>query len=159
MNSAIKQYSNKVKARNAKARAIATSRVRNLPKVPRVMLSPNYVNPITLNFPRGSVIIYEIIDRITGRKNYFDKDTFWKLAKRAPNNYWLLMADPKKPLGFKNPTTRSMIYPRNVRRVTVAAKKTPSPKTAAKKIVSAARKHLAKKKRETGHAGTQRVSK
>jgi len=150
MNSAIKQYSNKMKARNAKARAIATSRVKALPKVPRVMLSPNYVNPITLNFPKGSIIIYEIIDRRTGRKDYFDKNTFWKLARHAPNNYWLLMADPKKPLGFKNPTTRSNVYPRNVRRVTVAAKKkTPSPKTAAKKIQSAVRKHLSKKKAKT----------
>jgi hypothetical protein len=147
MNAAIKQYSDKMKVRNAKARAIATSRVKALPKVPRVMLSPNYVNPITLNFPKGSLVIYEIIDRITGRKNYFDKDTFWKLAKRAPNNYWLLMADPKKPLGFRNPTTRSNVYPRNVRRVTVAAKKkTPSPTAAAKKIQSAVRKHLSKKK-------------
>jgi hypothetical protein len=147
MNVAVKQYANKMKARNAKARAIAISRVKALPKVPRVMLSPNYVNPITLNFPKGSVVVYEIIDRITGRKNYFDKDTFWKLAKRAPNNYWLLMSDPKKSLGFRNPTTRSNVYPRNVRRVTVAAKKkTPSRSVAAKKIQSAVRKHLSKKK-------------
>jgi hypothetical protein len=160
--------------RRAKAQAVARSKVAALPKVPRVLLSPGYVNPITLNFPKGSIIIYEITNRRTGRKDYFDKDTFWKLARHAPNNYWLLMADPKKPLGFKNPTTRSNVYPRNVRRVTVAAKKkTPSPKTAAKKIQSAVRKHISKKKaktvkkpsppkkrqRETGRAGSQRVSK
>jgi len=141
------------------------------------MLNKNYVNPITLEFPKGSIIVYEITDRITGRKNYFDKDTFWKLARRAPDNYWLLIADPKKPLGFRNPSTRSNVYPRNVRRVTVKPKpKTPTRNNAARKIQSAVRKHLSKKraspkkktptrksptksKRETGRVGTQRVSK
>lgn len=142
--------------RRAKAQAVARSRVAALPKVPRILLSPGYVNPITLNFPNGSVVVYEIKNHKTGRKDYFDKDTFWKLAKHAPNNYWLLMADPKKPLGFRNPTTRSNVYPRNVRRVTVAAKKkTPSPKTAAKRIQSAVRKHLGKKPKPT----PRRVSK
>jgi hypothetical protein len=147
MNPVLAKLIQDKKQRANKKAATARSRVKALPKVPRIMLSPGYVNPITLNFPKGSVVIYEIKNHKTGRKDYFDKDTFWKLASRAPNNYWLLMADPKKPLGFRNPSTRSNVYPRNVRRVTVAAKKkTPSPKAAAKKIQSAVRKHLNKKK-------------
>jgi hypothetical protein len=143
----LKNIVKKQKARLSKAYATARTEVAALPKVPRILLEPNYVNPITLNFPKGSIIIYEITNRRTGRKDYFDKDTFWKLARRPPDNYGLLIADPKKPLGFKNPATRSNVYPRNVRRVTVAAKKkTPSPKTAAKKIQSAYRKRLSKKK-------------
>ena len=138
----------KVAERAKKIQNEIRNEIRALPKVPRIMLSANYVNPITLEFPKGSMIVYEITNRVTGRKNYFDRATFWKLAKRSPDDYGLLLANPKKPLGFKNPTTRSNVYPRNVRRVTVAAKKkTPSPKTAAKKIQAAARKHLSKKKR------------
>jgi hypothetical protein len=140
-----RKWVEKVKGRAEKKRAQAISKIKELPKIPRVMLSPGYVNPITLNFPKGSLVVYEIINHRTGRKDYFDKNTFWKLARHAPNNHWLLMADPKKPLGFKNPATRSNVYPRNVRRVTVRPR--PSPKTAARKIVSAARKHLSKKKR------------
>jgi hypothetical protein len=60
-----------------------------------------------------------------------------------------MMMNPKAPIpGARNPMTRGAIYPRNIRRVTVAAKKkTPSPKTAAKKIQSAVRKHLSKKRK------------
>lgn len=137
----------KFRMRTEKLRQTMRNETRALPKVPRILLAPNYVNPITLNFPKGSIIVYEITNRITGRKDYFDKDTFWKLAKRVHDNYGLMIADPKKPLGFKNPTTRSNVYPRNVRRVTVAAKKkTPSPTAAAKKIQTVVRKHLSKKK-------------
>jgi hypothetical protein len=150
----------KQKQRLNKAYAIARTEVAALPKVPRILLQPNYVNPITLTFPSGSVIVYEITNRKTGRKDYFDKDTFWKLAKRAPDNYGMLIADPKKPLGFRNPMTRSNVYPRNIRRVTVAAKKkTPSPTAAAKKIQSAVRKHLSKKKPKTPAKKSKRVSK
>jgi len=143
----LKNVIKKQEHRLSKAYARARQEVAALPKVPRILLAPNYVNPITLNFPKGSLIVYEITNRKTGRKDYFDKDTFWKLAKRVPDNYGLLIADPKKPLGFRNPTTRSNVYPRNVRRVTVAAKKkTPSPTAAAKKIQSAVRKRLSKKR-------------
>jgi len=143
----LKNVVKKRKERLNKAYSMARQEIAALPKVPRIFLEPNYVNPITLNFPKGSFIMYEITNRRTGRKDYFDKDTFWKLAQRAPNNYGLLIADPKKPLGFKNPTTRSNVYPRNVRRVTVAAKpKTPTRSAAARKIQSAVRKHLSKKK-------------
>lgn len=143
-----RQWAAKVKARGNKRRAQAISKIRELPKVPSIMLSPGYVNPITLNFPKGSLIVYEIVNRRTGRKDYFDKTTFWNLARRTPNNHWLLMADPKKPLGFRNPITRSNVYPRNVRRVIVKPKKkTPNRNTAARKIQSVVRKHLSKKRK------------
>jgi hypothetical protein len=141
-----KLIKNKKQRANKKA-ATVRSRVAALPKMPRIMLSPGYVNPITLNFPNGSIVIYEIKNRVTGRKDYFDKDTFWKLARHAPNNHWLLMADPKKTLGFKNPVTRSNVFPRNVQRVTVKAKaKTPSRSVAAKRIQNAVRKRKARSK-------------
>lgn len=144
MNVITKHYLRKHK-RASEARA----KIKALPKMPRIMLSPGYVNPITLNFPRGSLVVYEITNHATGRKDYFDKNTFWTLMKRMPNNYWLLMADPKKPLpGVRNPMTRSNVYPRNVRRVTVAPKpKTPSRSAAARKIASALRKKVATKKK------------
>lgn len=127
---------------------IARSKVGAMPKIPRVILNANYVNPITLEFPRG-VVIYELRNRTTGRTNYYDKATFRKLILTFKGDYDLLMRNPKVPLpGVRNPVTRGPIYPRNIRRVTVAPKKkTPSPKTAARKIQSAYRKHAAKKKR------------
>ena len=122
------------------------AKVRALPEIPRVILAENYVNPITLNFPK-SIVVYEIKNRTTGRKDYYDKKTFFMLMKMLTNDYNLLMRNPKEPIpGAKNPMTRGPIYPRNVRRVTVAAKKkTPSPKAAAKKIQSAVRKQKAKR--------------
>jgi len=154
--------------------AIARSKVGAMPRIPRVILANNYVNPVTLEFPKG-VVIYELRNKTTGRTNYYDKATFRKLILTFKGDYDLLMRNPKVPLpGVRNPVTRNPVYPRNIRRVTVAAKKkTPSPKTAAKKIQSAVRKHLSKKKaktvkkpspnkkrqRETGRAGSQRVSK
>jgi hypothetical protein len=94
-------------------------------------------------------VAYEIKNRTTGRTNYYNKETFRKLIKAFRTDYELLMANPKVPIpGARNPVTRGPIYPRNVRRVTVAAKKkTPSPNTAAKKIQSAVRKRLSKKSR------------
>lgn len=133
--------------RRSKKKEANMAQVRALPVVPRVVLNANYVNPITLNFPRSSMIVYEVKNRSTGRKDYYDVNTFWKLMKMIKNDYKLLMMNPKMPIpGARNPVTRGPIYPRNVRRVTVAAKKkTPSPKTAAKKIQSAVRKHLSRK--------------
>jgi hypothetical protein len=132
-------YELKVLAREKKYLATKRSQVKALPKVPTIFLRNNYVNPITLNFPGGNLVVYQITDRTTGRKDYFDRDTFWKLARRSKNNYWLLMADPKKPLpGMRNPMTRGNIYPRNVRRVMV--------KPAAKKIQNALRRKVLKKK-------------
>ena len=136
----------KAKTRAEKRKTVKRSKVAALPRVPRVILAANYVNPITLNFPKG-VIVYEIKNRATGRVNYYDRATFRKLITAFKNDYNLLMMNPKMPIpGARNPVTRGAIYPRNVRRVTVAAKKTPSPKTAAKKIQSAVRKMLSKKR-------------
>jgi hypothetical protein len=147
--------------RYAKARNVAINKVKAMPVIPRVILNANYVNPITLEFPRGTVV-YEIRNKFTGRTNYYNKVTLRKLITAWRGDYALLMMNPKEPIpGVRNPITRNPIYPRNVRRVTVAPKKkTPSPKTAAKKIQSALRKHVSKKREsETGRAGTQRVSK
>lgn len=135
----------KMNERAAKARAARLSRAKALPAVPKLILDANYVNPITLGFPTGTVV-YELKNRMTGRKNYYDKQTFYKLMKMVKGNYDLLMRDPKVPIpGARNPVTRGPIYARNVRRVAVAAKKkTPSPKTAAKKIQTAVRKRVSK---------------
>jgi hypothetical protein len=135
----------KRKVRKTKASSIKRSRVAAMPRIPRVILDANYVNPITLGFPKG-VVLYELKNRATGRTNYYDQNTFRKLITAFKNDYNLLMMNPKAPIkGARNPVTRGAIYPRNVRRVTVAAKKkTPSPNTAAKKIQNAVRKRLAK---------------
>jgi hypothetical protein len=133
--------------RKLKANANKRAKVAALPAIPKVILNANYVNPITLEFPKGTVI-YEIKNRTTGRKNYYNKATFKKLITQFKNDYSLLMANPKSPIkGAKNPVTRGKIYPRNVRRVTVKPKaKSPSRSAAARKIQSAVRKHLKKKK-------------
>lgn len=127
---------------------IARSKVAAMPRIPRVILAANYVNPITLEFPRG-MVIYELRNRATGRTNYYDKATFRKLLVAFKGDYNLLMKDPKVPIpGARNPVTRNPIYPRNVRRVTVAPKKkTPTKSAAARRIQSAVRKHISKKKR------------
>jgi hypothetical protein len=129
--------------RRSKKKDSKKQNVEALPKVPKVILNKNYVNPITLEFPKSSMIVYEIKNRTTGRKDYYDIPTFWKLVGMIRNNYKLLMMDPKKPIA-RNPVTRGNIYPRNVRRVTV--KPTPSKSAAARKIQSAVRAHLKKKK-------------
>ena len=137
----------KIANRKSKKTAAVRSRVAAMPRIPRVILEGNYVNPITLGWPK-STVVYEIRNRFTGRTNYYDKETFRKLITAFKNDYNLLMANPKAPIpGVRNPVTRNPIYPRNVRRVTVAAKKkTPSPNTAAKKIQNAVRKVLSKKR-------------
>ena len=159
---AFKIMAQKEKNRVRRAANAKREKVAALPAIPKVILDLNYVNPITLEFPK-SHIVYEIRNKSTGRTNYYNKATFQELISAFKSDYNLMLMNPKSPIpGARNPVTRNPIYPRNVRRVTVAAKKkTPSPKTAAKKIVSAARKHLNKKKvkRETGRAGSQRVSK
>jgi hypothetical protein len=136
------------KNRAIKKASVRRSRVATLPKIPRVILDANYVNPITLEFPKG-VVVYEIRNRFTGRTNYYNRATFSRLIKAFTNDYNLLMKNPKVPIpGARNPVTRNPIYPRNVRRVTVAPKKkTPSPDTAARKIQSAVRKHMSKKRK------------
>lgn len=137
----------KAESRAAKYKAVKRSKVAALPKIPKVILDANYVNPITLDFPKG-VVVYEIKNKKTGRKNYYDKVTFKKLITQFKNDYNLLMMNPKEPIpGAKNPMTRGAIYPRNVRRVTVKAKpKTTTKSAAARKIQTAVRAHLKKKK-------------
>lgn len=127
--------------RYTKARSAAINKVRAMPAIPRVILQANYVNPITLDFPKGHVV-YELRNRTTGRTNYYDKAVFRKLIMTFKGDYDLLMRNPKVPLqGVRNPMTRGPIYPRNIRRVTVAKKKkTPSRNNAARKIQSAVRK-------------------
>ena len=146
----------KRKVRAVKKWVETVKRTQALPVPLTMFIANNYMNPVTLRAPPYGVAIYMITDPRTGRKNFYNKATIHKLAKL--NNYGILMANRKKPI-FKNPMTRSNVYPKNVRRVIVKPKKkTPSRSVAAKKIQSAVRKHLSKK-RETGRAGTQRVSK
>ena len=137
----------KRQARFAKRVSVLKNELGALPKIPKVILDANYVNPVTLEFPKG-VVVYEIKNRFTGRTNYYTKATFKKLITRFKSDYDLLMMNPKVPIpGARNPVTRNPIYPRNVRRVKVKAKsKTPTKSAAAKKIQSAVRKHLAKKR-------------
>jgi len=151
----------KHKVRQAKIRYMKINRLKALPRVVTVKLNTNYVNPITLNKVPYGPTIYEVRNHMTGRTNYYDKLTFWKLMPRVmKNNYNLLLLNPKEPIpGVRNPMTRNPVYPRNVRRVTATPKKkTPSPNTAAKKIQSAVRKHLSKK-RKSPPKKRQRVSK
>jgi hypothetical protein len=137
----------KRQARFAKKVSVLKNEIGALPKIPKVILDANYVNPVTLEFPKG-VTIYEIKNRFTGRTNYYTKATFKKIIARFKSDYDLLMMNPKVPIpGARNPVTRNPIYPRNVRRVKVKAKsKTPTKSAAARKIQSAVRKHLAKKR-------------
>lgn len=137
----------KRQARAIKALSVLKNEIGALPKVPKVILDSNYVNPITLEFPKG-VVIYEIKNKTTGRKNYYTKATFKKLITRFKSDYNLMLMNPKSPIpGARNPVTRNPIYPRNVRRVSVKTKpKTPSKSAAARKIQTAVRAHLKKKK-------------
>ena len=136
---------NKRRQRLSKKMAERRSRVAAMPRIPHVILNANYVNPVTLGFPLNTVV-YEVKNRATGRTNYYNRETFRKLITAFTNDYNLMMMNPKEPIpGARNPTTRGPIYPRNVRRVTVAAKKkTVSPAAAARKIQSAVRKRLSK---------------
>ena len=143
----LKENLMKRRARTARARTVARYKATALPKIPGIFLAANYVNPITLNFPKGH-IVFEIRNRMTGRTDYYDRTTFFTLMKMLKNEYDLMMMNPKIPSpGARNPVTRGPIYPRNVRRVTVKPKpKTPSPNSAARKIQSVVRKHLSKKR-------------
>jgi|APGre2960657444_1045066.scaffolds.fasta_scaffold18831_2 hypothetical protein len=130
----------KHKYRSVKKRYATINKLKALPRIQNVFVRNNYVNPVTLNAIPYGPTVYHVKDPRTGRVDYYDKATFWRLmhqgAPNIKNNYNLLMADPKRGL-FKNPVTRSNIKTRNIIRVRV--------KPAAKKIQSAVRKHLAKK--------------
>jgi hypothetical protein len=144
----LKLAARKHASRQAKAAAVRRNQVRAMPAIPRVILAQNYVNPITLGFPRN-IVVYEIRNRATGRTNYYNKETFRKLITTFKNDYALLMANPKVPIpGARNPVTRGPIYPRNIRRVTVKPKrKTPTRSAAANKIKKAIKKHISRKSR------------
>ena len=134
----------KRKVRAVKKWVETVKRTQALPVPLTMFIANNYTNPVTLRAPPYGVAAYMITDPRTGRKNFYNKATIHRLAKL--NNYGILMANRKMAL-FKNPLTRSNIFPKNIRRVIVKPKKkTPSPKTAAKKIQSAVRKHQAKKR-------------
>jgi hypothetical protein len=150
----------KRKERVNKLLKVARSKVAAMPRIPRVILNANYVNPITLEFPKG-MVVYELRNRTTGRTNYYDKETFRKLILNFKGDYNLLMRNPKVPItGVRNPVTRGAVYPRNIRQVTVAAKKkTPSQNAAVKKIQSAYRKRVSKKTASPKPMNKKRASK
>lgn len=150
----------KIKMRRRRYDNEMRTRASAMPTIPRVVIANNYVNPITLNVP-GMGVVYELVNRNTGRRDYFDKVTFFKLMKMIRSNYNLLMRNPKVPIpGVRNPMTRGPIYPRNVRRVTVVTKKkTPTKNAAARKIQSAVKKHLSKKRASPKKNVSRRVSK
>lgn len=136
----------KRKYRAVKALWEMQEKMKALPKVKSIYIKNNYVNPVTLSFPPKGVIVYEVKNNATGRTNYYNPSTFWKLAGHAKNNYKLLMFDPKLNI-FRNPVTRNPVRARNIQRVRVKAKpKTPSKSAAARKIQSAVRAHIKKKK-------------
>jgi len=137
----------KRKERSPKAKKIAQTKALALGKVPNVSVSKNYVNPVTLNPPPRRVIVFKVTDRTTGRVNYYNRETLFRLLESfIKTNYNLLMADPKKPL-FRNPMTRGNVKARNIQRVRITrSTKAPTKSVAAKKIQSAVRKYLIKKR-------------
>ena len=87
-----------------------------LPKPTKVGVNATYKNPVTLSPVKGTV--YQLTNRETGRKNYYNLTTLSKLIGKKVSNYQLLMANPKTPL-FRNPMTRGAVYPRDLVRVKV----------------------------------------
>jgi hypothetical protein len=129
----------KRKIRTAKKRYATINRLKALPVIRNVYIRNDYVNPVTLNKIPSGPTVYHVKDSRTGRVDYYDKATFWRLMpKNIKNNYNLLMADPQRPL-FKNPLTRTNVKTRNVQRVRV--------KPAGAKIAKAIKKHISKKKK------------
>ena len=108
----------KIKGREIKKMWNRENRAKALPKVPGVYIANNYINPVTLEAPPRKVIVYKVTNRTTKRTNYYDAQTFWRLAGHQRNNYKLLMFDPKKNI-FTNPYTRGGVRARNVQRVRV----------------------------------------
>ena len=147
VNAQLEAMSAKRQLRSPKAKKLARSKALALGKVPFVSIPKNYVNPVTLSRPPSGVIVFKVLDKRTGRTNYYNRATFFRfLANFIKNNYNLLMADPKKPL-FRNPVTRGNVTARNVQRVRIVkSAKTPTKSTAARKIQSAVRKHISKKR-------------
>jgi hypothetical protein len=133
----------KRKIRTAKKRYQTINRLGALPVIRNIYIRNDYINPVTLNKIPSGPTVYHVKNSRTGRVDYYDKATFWKLMpKNIKNNYELLMADPRRPL-FKNPLTRTNVMTRDIQRVRV--------RSAARKIQSAVRKHLSKKKARKSH--------
>ena len=133
----------KRKIRTAKKRYATINRLKTLPVIRNVYIRNDYVNPVTLNKVPSGPTVYHVKDSRTGRVDYYDKVTFWRLMpKNIKTNYNLLMADPRRPL-FKNPLTRTNVKTRNVQRVRV--------KPAGAKIAKAIKKHISKKKARKSH--------
>ena len=126
------------------------NRLKALPRIKYVRINTNYINPVTLNKVPAGPTVYQVKDPRTGRIDYFDKATFWRLLRQhAPNiknNYNLMMALPRRAL-FPNPTTRSGITTRNIQRVIARPKlNTPTRSATARKIQAAYRKKVAARK-------------
>ena len=138
----------KRKIRALKQRYMLKNRLAAMPKIRLITVNANYTNPVTLAPPPAGVVVYKIKDPVTGRTDYYNKQTFWRLVKGAVKNNSQLLTNRKKNL-FPNPVTRQIIKAKNVERVVVRAKpKTPSRSAAAAKIASALRKKVAAKKRK-----------
>lgn len=135
----------KHKIREEKLRYAKINKLKALPRINTVYVNANYVNPVTLSKVPKGLTVYEVKDPRTGRVDYYDKSTFWSLVRRktstVKNNFNLLTK--RKNVVFSNPVTRSNIQAKNVKRVQVKYRH--SPKTAAKTIQKAVRKHLSKK--------------
>ena len=136
--------------RAAKKKYIQVNRLKSLPKLKIVYVNSGYVNPITLNTVPSGPTVYRIRDPKTGRVDYYDKTTFWRLIRQhspnIKNNYNLMMALPRRVL-FPNPMTRTGTTTRNIQRVITRPKpKTPTRSAAARKIQTAYRKRVAARK-------------
>lgn len=108
--------------RKSKKSRISRSRRAQIPQPVAVFINKNYINPISLSSIPSNMVVYEVTNRGTKRKNYYEKKNFWPLLpKGIKNNYNLMLAFPKAPV-FRNPITRGNVYPRNIRRVTSRSK-------------------------------------
>lgn len=140
----------KHKIRGLKKRYALANRLSALPRITTVSVNANYINPVTLNKIPSGIVVYKVTDPSTKRVDFYTKNEFWKLVHthmpQLKNNYNMMMTHPRYKL-FNNPVTRNPVRPKNVTRVLAKTKaKTPSPNTAARKIQSAVRKHLSKKR-------------
>ena len=139
----------KHKIRTMKKRYAVANRLNALPRINTVNVNANYLNPITLNKVPSGIVVYKVTDPSTKRVDFYTKNEFWKLVHghmpQLKDNYNMMMTHPRHKL-FNNPVTRNPVRPKNVTRVLSKTKKTPSPNTAAKKIQSAVRKMISKKR-------------
>jgi len=137
----------KQRLRALRHHVMRVNRTWQMPKIRVVLVNANYINPVALEAPPKGVVVYKVHDPVTGRLDYYNKSTFWKLVDKSAKNNWNLFVNRKKRL-FINPVTRHVVQAKNVERVTVRPKpKTPSRSAAAAKIASALRKKVAAKRK------------